>query len=198
MIATPTLASINHDLGAMVAGVLPSLVRVQAGAQALGAGTVWHPQGLIITNAHVVDGRPQPLVICADGSERPARLLAQDREQDLAALAIDAHDLPTIELGDSRRLPVGTWVTALGHPWGIQNAATGGIVIGAGAFLPEMEPGRREWLALAMKMRPGHSGGALVDPAGRLVGINTMISGPAVSFAIPVHSVKRFLKARIV
>jgi len=82
---------------------------------------------------------------------------------------------------------------AAGHPWGVVDALTGGVVIGMGANLPEQFDDR-EWLALDMKMRPGHSGGPLVNSAGQLVGINTLIRGPEVSFAIPVHVVKAFLK----
>jgi len=71
------------------------------------------------------------------------------------------------------------------------------VVIGTGADLPEMPINNREWIALSLHLRPGHSGGPLLDSAGRLVGINTMITGPNVGFAIPVHVVKRFLRASI-
>jgi serine protease Do len=115
-------------------------------------------------------------------------------ELDLAALSIEASGLPTIEPGDSRKLRPGEWVLALGHPWGVIGAATGGIVIGIGADLPEMPFAGREWLAVSLHMRPGHSGGPLIDTAGRLVGVNTMINGPDVGMAVPVHVIKKFLR----
>jgi len=128
-----------------------------------------------------------------DGRRLPARLLAADPDRDLAALSVDATDLPTIEIGDSRQVRPGQWVMAVGHPWGIQGSVTSGVVIGSGDALPEMRPGR-DWIALSLHMRPGHSGGPLVDSQARLIGINTMITGPDVGFAIPVQTVKLFLK----
>jgi S1-C subfamily serine protease len=73
-------------------------------------------------------------------------------------------------------------------------AVTGGVVIGMGGQLPELPQTGRDWLAVNLHMRPGHSGGPLVDVRGRLVGVNTMITGPDVGFAVPVHVVKAFLK----
>jgi serine protease Do len=121
-------------------------------------------------------------------------VLAFDPDNDLAALSVMADDLPTIELGKSHDLRPGHWVMAVGHPWGVSGAVTGGIVIGTGKNLPGIPGGHRDWIAVSLHMRPGHSGGPLVDNEGRLVGINTMIAGPDVGFAIPLHTVKRFLK----
>jgi S1-C subfamily serine protease len=83
---------------------------------------------------------------------------------------------------------------ALGHPWGVSGAATAGVVIGVGNDLPEMPWSDREWIAVGLHLRPGHSGGPLVDAQGRLVGINTMMTGLEVGMAVPVHVVKAFLK----
>jgi serine protease Do len=186
------LQSLNNGLADVVDKVHRSLVQISNGRGA-GAGTIWHADGLIITNAHVVWGHQNLNVTLPDGRTLPAQVIAYDKDLDLAALTVNANDLPTIELGDSRLLKPGEFVTAIGHPWGVQGAITSGVVIGTGANLPEMPPGR-EWIALDLHMRPGHSGGPLVDSAGRLVGINTMITGPDVGFAIPVQAVKTFLK----
>ncbi len=97
-------------------------------------------------------------------------------------------------MGDSAALQPGDWVTAIGHPWGVSGAANGGVVIGTGADLPELSPSSREWVAVSMRLRPGNSGGPLVDARGRLIGINTMITGPSVGMAVPVNAVKRFLR----
>ena len=85
-------------------------------------------------------------------------------------------------------------MVALGFPWGVTGGATTGVVIGAGAALPEWAGDGREWIAASLHLRPGHSGGPLVDARGRLVGINTMMNGPDVGVAVPVHVAVDFLK----
>ena len=120
-------------------------------------------------------------------------MLAYDGDLDVAALAVDAHGLLTIVPGDSRSLRPGAWVVALGHPWGVLGAATAGTVISVGPS-PEGIAGGRDLVQVSLHMRPGHSGGPMVDAQGRLVGINTMMAGPGVGVAVPVHVVKRFLQ----
>ncbi|MDE3088361.1 MAG: trypsin-like peptidase domain-containing protein [Chloroflexota bacterium] len=188
------IRQLNDEMSAAVQGVRRALVEIHNGHGGAGAGTIWHADGLIITNAHVVRRRRGLKVTLPDKRTFPARLLAHDDQHDLAALSVDATGLPTIQLGDSRLLKAGQWVMAIGHPYGIAGAVTAGIVIGEGAQLPEMAASGREWIAVSLHMRPGHSGGPLVDIDGRLVGINTMITGPDVGMAVPVHVVKAFLR----
>ncbi len=183
---------VNHDMDAVIERVWQSLVQIRNGFGA-GAGTIWHPDGLIVTNAHVL-GAHGLSVILRDGRTLPARVLAADRTHDVAALAVDASGLPTITLGDSRRLEPGQWVTAVGHPWGVTGAATAGIVTGTGVALPEAPGLGREWIATDLHLRPGHSGGPLVDSQGRLVGINTIMAGPNVGLAVPAHIIVQFLQ----
>lgn len=189
------IQQLNDDLAGVVSAVRPALVQITNGRGGAGAGTIWHPDGLIITNAHVVAGPGALEVMLNDGRVFPARILASDLNHDLAALMIEANDLPTVTLGDSRQLRPGQWVLALGHPLGVLNAATGGVVIGMGSRLGDMQfANGSDWLAVSLHLRPGHSGGPMVDAAGRLVGVNTMMNGPEVGVAIPVHVVKDFLK----
>jgi serine protease Do len=185
------LQDLDADLAALAAKTQASLVEIHNGRRGHGAGTIWHAEGLIVTNAHVVD-RGSVGVVLPDGRDLPARVLARDDECDLAALKIDATGLPAIELGDSRALRAGQWVMAMGHPWGVVGAATAGVVIGTGSAFPE-GPGR-EAIAVSLHLRPGHSGGPLIDAEGRLVGINVMMQGPDVGLAIPVHVAKNFLR----
>jgi serine protease Do len=186
---------LNAGMAAIVAQVRGSLVRISNGRRGHGAGTIWHDQGLILTNAHVVAGRSGLKVTLPDGDEAlPAKVLASDPDLDLAALSIEADDLPTIELGDSTALRAGDFVLALGHPWGVKGAAAAGVFISMENGLPEQPVTGRELLAVGLQLRPGHSGGPLVDAGGRLVGINTMMAGPEVGVAVPVHVVKRFLR----
>lgn len=188
------LQQLNNEMSAVVENVRRSLVKVNNGRNGAGAGTLWHPEGLILTNAHVV--RSDSLeVTLPDGQTLPARRLAYDTRLDLAALAIDAGNLPTIELGDSRQLRPGDWVMALGHPWGVLGAATAGMVIDMGKSL-ELQS-NNDLIQVGLHLRPGHSGGPLVDFRGRLVGINMMIAGPDVGLAIPIHVAKGFLKQRL-
>lgn len=195
------LERLSEDMASVNADVQRSLVQISDDSGSIGAGTIWHTDGLIITNAHVVALRNrrgqvqmrQLSVILPDGDRVPAQVLAMSEENDLAALSVESRDLPTIKVGDSTQVRPGQMVMALGHPWGVRDSLTAGVVIGMGADLPELMPGR-EWIALDLKLRPGHSGGPLFNTAGELIGINTMISGPAVGFAIPSHVVKSFLK----
>ncbi len=187
------LQHLNAEMASVVASVRHSLVQVQNGPAGAGAGTIWHPDGLILTNAHVARRRSLKVVL-PDGRALAARILAHNRDLDLAALAVEATGLPTIELGDSRRLQPGQWVLALGHPWGVPGAVSAGIVAGVGTHLPEMPLAHREWIAASLRLRPGHSGGPLVDVHGHLVGINTIMAGPDVGLAVPVHVVKAFLR----
>lgn len=186
------LQQLNAGMAGLVQVARRSLVQIENG-HGQGAGTIWQPDGLILTNAHVA-GRHGLRVTLPDGQAVPARVLAVDPDSDLAALAVEAHDLPAIALGDSTLLRPGQWVIAIGHPWGVAGAVTGGVVIGHGARLPEMPLAAREWVAVTAHLRPGHSGGPLLDVHGRLVGINTMMAGPEVGLAVPVHLIKRFLR----
>ena len=199
---------LNGEMAALVDSARRSLVEISNGRRGHGAGTIWHPDGLIITNAHVVHVQA-PRVTLSDGRTLPARLLAHDPALDLAALKVDASGLPTVELGESSKLRAGEWVMALGHPWSVAGAVSGGVVIGVGAEWaelprPPLRPRRvnretrenrgGEWLVAGLQLRPGHSGGPMIDARGRLVGINTMMAGPGVGVAVPVHVVKRFLQ----
>lgn len=198
------LAQLSDALAGVSTAVARSLVQVRSGARGGGAGVIWDPFGLVLTNAHVVSERggrqrlhrvsrsSDVTVVLPGGQEVAATVLAEDRGDDLAVLRVDAHDLPAVTLGDARRLQAGDVVMAQGFPWGVAGGATTGVVIGVGA-LPEMRDDGREWLAASLHLRPGHSGGPMVDAAGRLVGINTMMNGPDVGVAVPVHVVAAFL-----
>jgi len=191
-----SVTAIDADAAALVGEIRQSLVHVRNGRRGGGAGTIWHPQGLVVTNAHVVDRGPVKVEL-PGGRILAAEILASDAGQDLAALRVEAEGLPTVQIGDSRKLRPGQWVAAIGHPWGVEGAATAGIVIGVGAEWPEMPRNGHEWVVVSLHMRPGHSGGPLVDARGRLVGINTMINGPDVGVAVPTHVVVEFLRRNI-
>jgi serine protease Do len=188
--------TLNDELAAIVSRARPSLVQLHNGhrgsGSGSGAGTILHEDGLIVTNAHVVRRR-SPRVTLWDGREMAGQLLAYDERYDLAAVAVEAGGLPTIELGNGQGLQPGQWVVALGHPWGVTGATTAGMVIAVGE--PQEGPQLHGGLVqVGLHLRPGRSGGPMLDSSGRLVGINTMIAGPDVGLAVPIQTVKRFLK----
>ena len=186
------LQDLDDQMSAVVAGARRCLVQVHNGHHGNGAGTILHSDGLIVSNAHVVQRR-SPKVTLWDGRTLAGRLLAYDERCDLAALSVDASDLPTMELANGRDLRPGQWVVALGHPWGVTGATTAGMVIAVGQPIEGLSyPGNL--IQVGLHLRPGHSGGPMVDGAGRLVGINTMIAGPDVGLAVPIQTVKGFLK----
>ena len=186
------LDEISSEMASVVEAARRSVVEVLDDGGGRGAGTVWHPDGLILTNAHVVRDRALRISL-EDGRVLAARVAAVSNEHDLAVLTVDAHDLPAIPVGDSRSVMPGEFVLAIGHPWGQVGAATSGIAIGL-----ELHDGSgREWLVVNMRLRPGNSGGPLLDSEGRLIGINTIMSGPNVGLAVPSHVAKDFLKTEM-
>ncbi len=187
------LQQLNDELSGVISSVQQSVVQIRDGRQSGGAGTIWHSDGLILTNAHVVRRDPVQIAL-GDGRVLTAQLIARDGERDLAALAVEANGLPVIAPGDSRQLHAGQWVMAVGHPWGVTNAVTGGVVIGVGKKMPELNVFTQDWVVADLHLRPGNSGGPMIDVDGRLIGVNTLMTGPGVGVAVAVDSVKDFLK----
>ncbi|HJV24668.1 MAG TPA: trypsin-like peptidase domain-containing protein [Aromatoleum sp.] len=157
----------------------------------LGSGIIIHPDGLILTNAHLVAEATSITVRLADGKrEFPARLLGADSESDIAVLHIDAHDLPVAKLGNSKSLAPGEWVAAIGSPFGFTNTITAGIVGATGRTLSDSA--RTPFIQSDVAVNPGSSGGPLINRHGEVVGINSMIFSPTggylgLSFAIPIE-----------
>ena len=205
---TTLLSQLNSDLGEVANKARKSLVQVAAGRRGSGSGVILGADGLVVTNAHVVSERKgrHPMrdlrLTLPAGVVMAARLLAKDDGLDVAVLQIEAPDgelpeLHPIELGDSQSLRPGQWVMAMGYPWGVAGAAAGGIVIGAGPDLPESPGIGRDWIAVDLSLRPGYSGGPLVDHQGRLIGMSTMMAGLDVGMAVPAHVIKEFVKEAI-
>ena len=186
------LDEVSSEIALVVEKASRSVVQVLDDGGGRGAGTVWHQDGLILTNAHVVRDRALRVSL-EDGRVLTARVAAVSKELDLAALTVDAHDLPAIPVADSRSVKPGEFVLAIGHPWGQVGAATSGIAIG----LESHDDSGHEWLAVNMQLRPGNSGGPLLDSEGRLIGINAIMSGPNVGLAVPSHVAKAFLRTEL-
>jgi serine protease Do len=172
------------DPRAVIAEARPSLVTVFAKRYGAGAGILWNADGLVLTNRHVL-GHQKPKVLLADERQFDAEVVASDEEIDLALLRIDGNELLAARIGDSTQLRVGELVLTLGHPWGQRNAASFGIV---SQLTDARTQGRRGLIPIIRtdaRLAPGNSGGPLLNAAGEVVGINTMIVGGDQGIAIP-------------
>lgn len=155
-----------------------------------GSGFIVSPDGVVLTNAHVVKNADEVTVKLTDRREFRAKVLGADPQTDVAVLKIDAKDLPTVKLGNSRDLQVGEWVLAIGAPFGFENTVTAGVVSAKGRSLPD--DSYVPFIQTDAAVNPGNSGGPLFNARGEVVGINAQIysrSGgfQGLSFAIPIE-----------
>lgn len=158
----------------------------------LGSGVVMSADGYVLTNNHVVEGAGSVAVALPHGKPAPARVVGTDPETDLAVLRIEAPGLKPIALGDSDAAQVGDVVLAIGNPFGVGQTVTQGIVSGTGRDRVGINT-FENFIQTDASINPGNSGGALIDAAGRLIGINTAILSPSggslgIGFAIPVRT----------
>ncbi|HNQ03303.1 MAG TPA: DegQ family serine endoprotease [Thiobacillaceae bacterium] len=165
---------------------LPSQPTPRQGA---GSGFIISPDGIILTNAHVVDGASEVTVKLTDRRELKARVVGLDKPTDVAVLRVDARDLPVARLGASEPLRVGEWVLAIGAPFGFENSATAGIVSAKARALPD--EAYVPFIQTDVAVNPGNSGGPLFNLRGEVVGINSQIYSQTggyqgLSFAIPI------------
>ena len=164
-------------------------------SQGLGSGVVIDDAGHIVTNNHVVEGATELAVALPDGTLRETRLLGVDPESDLALLRVDPAGLTPIAYGDTRNLAVGDVVLAVGNPLGVGQTVTQGIVSALGRKGIGINP-IESFIQTDAAINPGNSGGALIDTAGRLIGINSAIlsrggGSEGIGFAIPVDIEQR-------
>jgi serine protease Do len=169
------VAALSHQLAR-------SVVLVRGSRGSAGSGVIWDQPGLVLTNHHVVPGPTAELTV-AGGQRRPARVVRRAPGLDLAALQVEGPLEGAVRVGDSDRLRVGELVLALGNPMGERNAPSLGILASAADDV----------LRLAITLRPGNSGGALVNARGELVGIPHMVTGTGLALAVASRTVRRFL-----
>jgi len=159
--------------------------------RSLGSGFIIDRDGFIVTNNHVIDDADQIKVILGDEKEFDGEVVGRDAKTDLALIRIKgAKDLKPLELGDSDALKVGTWVVAIGSPFGLEQTVTAGIVSAKGRFIGSSV--YDDFIQTDASINPGNSGGPLINMNGRVVGINTAIiaSGQGIGFAIPINLAK--------
>ncbi len=181
-------APLDSAAAALAAELARSTVEVRplgrGAGVSMGAGVVWHRDGLILTNAHVARGHVS--VVLSDRRVLSARLVARDVERDLAALVVDASGLPAAEIGDSSALRVGELVVAVGNPLGLVRALSAGLVHAVD----------RRVIQADLRLAPGNSGGPLADARGRVVGLNAMIVG-GLAVAVPSNEARRFVREQL-
>ena len=138
-----------------------------------GSGFIISSDGLILTNAHVVQDAKEVTVKLTDRREYQAKVLGADPQTDVAVLKIEAKNLPVVKTGDVNQLQVGEWVLAIGSPYGLENTATAGIVSAKGRSLPDDTS--VPFIQTDVAVNPGNSGGPLFNDRGEVVGINSQI-----------------------
>lgn len=160
-----------------------------------GSGFVVDANGVILTNAHVVDGADRVTVVLTDGRQFQGKVLGQDLLTDVAVVKIEATNLPTVSLGNSDQLQPGEWAIAIGNPLGLDNSVTVGIVSATGRSSADIGVSDRRvgFIQTDAAINPGNSGGPLLNQRGEVIGMNTAIISGAqgLGFAVPINTVQR-------
>ncbi|HET8980350.1 MAG TPA: trypsin-like peptidase domain-containing protein [Solirubrobacteraceae bacterium] len=195
---------------AVAEAVSPSVANLQVRRRtrrgpAAGAGSAVaiSRDGFLVTSAHVVEGAGRGIASFSDGHETGAAVVGSDPLSDLAVLRADDAELQPAALGDAERLRVGQLVVAIGNPQGFGGSVTAGVVSGLGRSLPVGARGgpRRvveNVIQTDAALNPGNSGGALVDGAGDVVGINTALAGIGLGLAVPVNDATRVIISTLI
>ena len=206
--APPELARFNQLLADLAERLKPALVHVRVRRPAVakekddsetpgeprrssGSGFIISPDGLIVTNAHVVEAADWIQVRLSDGRRFGGKVVGRDTRVDLALVKIEgAENLPTLRFADSNSVRVGEFVLALGHPFGLEQTVSFGIVSRKGTPLTVAAPGF-DFIQTDAAINPGNSGGPLVNMAGEVVGVNSMAArNGSIGFAIPSNLTK--------
>src|SRR5215207_9158066 len=158
--------------------------------QGLGSGIIVSSDGYILTNHHVIDGAEEITIVLSDKHAYPARVVGSDPPSDLAVLKVDQSNLPVLSMGNSDAARIGDVVLAIGNPLGLEQTVTAGIISAKGRTTGLSDGSFEDFIQTDAPINQGHSGGALINTAGELVGINSQILSPSggnigIGFAIP-------------
>src|SRR5262249_7963339 len=172
----------------IAAGATPAIVSIQS-SDSLGTGFVVRADGWIATNLHVIAGADQLVVVLPDKSEHPVhQVIAWDDDRDLAILKIDATKLPVLTLGDSTRVHAGDPVVAIGHPLGLEDTVSNGLV----SAVRVVDEGLTV-LQISAPIAPGSSGGPLFNERGEVIGVAAALitEGQNLNFGVPSQYLKQ-------
>lgn len=201
---SPATTANPNFITAAVERVSPAVVRINSTRQfsrnpvsgravrGTGSGFIVDAQGLILTNAHVVDGANTVTVVLNDGRSLQGQVLGRDESADVAVVKISASNLPTVTMGDSTAVQPGDWAIAIGNPLGLDHTVTVGVISGVdrlGSAIGSRDSQDR-FIQTDAAINPGNSGGPLLNQQGQVIGINTAIIGgdaQGLGFAIPIN-----------
>ena len=200
-------SSLANAASEIVQRIQRSLVVLHNGRHGIGAGIVWQRAGsqgsYVVTNFHVIadrkggqNGRSIHAAL-EDGSELPVQIIASDPDIDLALLKIETGAQHLAMIADSHNLRVGQLVMAVGHPWGQRGAVTAGLISGISKAHVQGKEDTVDVIRSDVRLAPGNSGGPLINAAGAVVGINTMIVGGDQGIAIPSHVIAQFVEGAV-
>jgi serine protease Do len=202
---TPAMTGASTTAAVAAAGSIPAVAQSVGPAvvsvrtdQGLGSGVIYDASGLILTNAHVVNGAQSITIGLVDGRHFAGKIVGADTGFDVAVLRIDGSNLPTATLGESANLQVGDEVVAIGNPYGFDHTLTTGVVSALNRPVSEGQGSYNQpMIQTDAAINPGNSGGPLLDLNGQVMGITTLVATPqgipaaGLGFAVPVNTAKR-------
>ncbi|HEX4009675.1 MAG TPA: trypsin-like peptidase domain-containing protein [Solirubrobacteraceae bacterium] len=198
-----TVIAVAEALGASVANLQVRRRTRRGPAMGAGSGVAISTDGFLVTSAHVVEGARRGVASFSDGRETDMTVVGADPLSDLAVLRADGGDLTPATLGDAAGLRVGQLVVAIGNPNGFAGSVTAGVISGLGRSLPVgARGGPRRMVENVIQtdaaLNPGNSGGALVNGAGHVVGINTALAGIGLGLAVPINDATRVIISTLI
>ena len=182
---------LSGDFSAVTSEAVQSVVSIGT-EKTLGTGFIVHPDGLIVTNYHVISGAKKIAVVLHDERLFPAVMIGKDEKRDLALLRIEASGLQALKLADSNILQVGQRVVAIGNPFGLSFSVSEGIISALGR--PGIS-GNNEYIQTDVTLNPGNSGGPLIDTTGKVIGINNfkVSNAEGLGFALESNAIREVI-----